>query len=294
MKFFSSLSSTFDQIEKFTLRNPTVCFHVVDMPYRLCSPAAQDAANSRVWTDEQGEVIGFGVVQVPFSSLDWAAAPGHERLHEEIVAWGVASLNEVAQQRGESFGYLLDSRSDHDAVAEAHGFVLDDWYMRSLALKFEQAPSAAPIPAGFKIRPLRGEDEVADYVALHRAAFQSRNMTTDWRSRTLSHPNYVPHLDLVAEDEAGALAAFCIGWLCELDGMVVGQIEPLGVLPEYQGRGLGRAILLHSLQQFYKSGAKRLLIDAESSNPASQGLYEASGFREFSRTYKYFRRFEPA
>jgi hypothetical protein len=182
-------------------------------------------------------VLGFGLVQLPFSTLDWAARPGDEQLHNEIVAWGVARLEEISGQRPDGLGFLLDSRSDRDPVAERNDFELDDWYIRNLAMEFVSSPLVPSTPSGFHIRPLNGEVEVAAYVDLHRAAFQSRNMTVDWRT-------------------------------C-----------------------LGRAILSESLQRFYEMGAKRILIDAESNNPASQHLYEVAGFREINRTYKYFRHF---
>jgi mycothiol synthase len=185
---------------------------------------------------------------------------------------------------GEGFGYLLDSRSENDAVALQNGFELDDWYIRNLVLTFEQSPPTPAIPEEFTIRPLNGEAEVAAYVDLHRAAFQSRNMSIEWRARTVSHPRYRPELDLVAESAD-------VGWLGEQNGEVVGQIEPLGVLPEFHRHGLGRAILQESLQRFYKAGVRRLLIDAENNNSGSQHLYESVGFREEARSYKYFRLF---
>ena len=95
----------------------------------------------------------------------------------------------------------------------------------------------------------------------------------------------------MAVADNGKLAAFCIGWLGESDGELIGQIEPLGVLPEFQQRGLGRAILVEALQRFRAAGAKRAWIDAENTNEASQHLYEVVGFRERAATYKYFRLF---
>jgi mycothiol synthase len=291
VKSTSSISATHQKILDFAYAYPATCFHIIDMLYRLCSPAAQDEANIKLWTDATGELIGFALLQFPFSSLDWAVRPDHDQLHNEIIAWGVARLEEVAGQRPDGFGYLLDSRSDNNLVATRHGFALDDWTMRSLALELLQPPPIPQVPAEFLIRPIQGQEEVAAYVDLHRAAFQSRNMTTDWRMRILAHPSYVQSLDLVIEDMNEKLAAFCIGWLGEISGMLVGQIEPLGVLPNYQGQGLGRAILAESLQRFHRLGVQRIFIDAESNNPASQHLYESFGFRDFTHTYKYFRRF---
>lgn len=287
----TSSASTLNQILAFSLRYPSACFHTIDMPYRLSSPAAQELANCRLWLDEAGELAAFAITQLPFSTLDWATRPGSEALHADIVDWGITRLTEIARQRGESFGYLLDSRSDQDQVAFQHGFVLSDWHIRNLALEFSQPPSPSSIPPGFQIRPLGGKEEVNAYVELHRAAFQSRNMSSEWRCNILGHPLYQPQLDLVAEDKLGNLAAFCIGWLGQIGNTIFGQIEPVGVLPAYQGQGLGRAILLESLARFYALGATSVHIDAESYNNASQHLYEAVGFREVTKTYKYFRRF---
>jgi ribosomal protein S18 acetylase RimI-like enzyme len=116
-------------------------------------------------------------------------------------------------------------------------------------------------------------------------------MSVEWRAKILTHPAYQPQLDLIVEAADGALVAFCIGWLGETDGITTGQIEPLGVLPDFHRQGLGRAILLDSLRRFYAMGAQRVLIDAENNNAASRQLYEGSGFSVATKTVKYFRLF---
>lgn len=285
-------TSDLDTILTFVQQHLRDFFHVVDMPYRLCSPAAQDAQNVRLWEVED-EVVGFCVVQLPFSTLDWAVRPGYEALADEVVGWVVERLQMVANERQEGFGFLFDSRMENDQLPLRHGFVLDDWHIRNLAQELVPTRAAVAVPEGFTLRPLRGQAEADDYAKLHREAFNTRNMSTDWRERTIRHAMYQPDLDLVIEDEQGRLAAFCIGWAGEVKGEHVGQIEPVGVLPEYQKRGLGRAILETNLHRMAARGIRRVLIDAESYNPASQHLYETAGFREISRAVKYFRRFEP-
>jgi mycothiol synthase len=279
------------RILQFTLQHPEQSFHVIDLPYRLCSPAAQDFDNVRIWVDEKGELIGFAVVQLPFSTVDYVVQPQFEHLKDSMLQWATSRLEAVAKLRGEGFGFLLDSRVEDDANALKHDFVLDDWHMRNLALPLSHPLETPVIPEGFEIRLLNSDAN--GYVELHRAAFNTKNMSVDWRERTLKHPIYCPDLDLVAVNGDGKLIAFCIGWVCEINGQKVGQIEPVGVLPEFQKMGLGRAILLENLRRMRESGVETILVDAESYNPASQHLYERAGFRDVSRVVKYFRWFEP-
>ncbi len=279
------------RIHQFALEYPEQSFHIVDLAYRLCSPAAQDFDNVRIWVDEIDELVGFAVVQLPFSTVDYVIHPHFEHLKDTMLQWATGRLEEVVKLRGEAFGFLLDSRVEDDANALKCGFVLDDWHMRNLALPLSHALEGPVIPAGFEIRLLNGN--ASGYADLHRAAFNTKNMSVDWRERTLKHPTYRPDLDLVAVNSDGKLVAFCIGWVCEVNGQKIGQIEPVGVLPEFQKMGLGRAILLENLRRMRESGVETILIDAESYNPASQHLYESAGFRDISRVVKYFRWFEP-
>jgi GNAT superfamily N-acetyltransferase len=66
-------------------------------------------------------------------------------------------------------------------------------------------------------------------------------MTRQWRERTLRAPLYQPGLDLVAVAPDGTLAGFCVGWHEPSRG--IAQVEPAGVHPRYQRRGLARALL---------------------------------------------------
>src|SRR3712207_2105158 len=96
----------------------------------------------------------------------------------------------------------------------------------------------APLPAGFAIRSLAAPDDIASYVATHRAAFGSINMQVGWRRRTTEGPAYTADLDLVVEAPDGRIVAFCVGWITSpaitATGSRAAQIEPLGVLPDFQ------------------------------------------------------------
>lgn len=101
-------------------------------------------------------------------------------------------------------------------------------------------------------------------------------MTLEWRERKLKHPAYVPEIDLVVVGPDDQPVGFCVCWL--LDG--VGQIEPLGVHPDYQGMGLGRALEAAALGVMWEKGARKILVDHVSLNEAAIALSLQTGFKQ--------------
>ncbi len=70
--------------------------HLVDLPYRVCSPALDDPNNVGLWTDGEGNVVAWAVLQTPFWTLDYAYVPDVDRdLHRRILAWGDRRAREV-------------------------------------------------------------------------------------------------------------------------------------------------------------------------------------------------------
>jgi len=65
------------------------------------------------------------------------------------------------------------------------------------------------LPDGFYIRLLNEANELEDYVALHRAAFGSDQMTLEFRRSIMGSLNYNPELDLVLTSSDKRLVGFC-------------------------------------------------------------------------------------
>lgn len=89
-------------------------------------------------------------------------------------------------------------------------------------------------------------------------------------------------------------------YLAELDGKCIGKVHlqlnggtggiyGLGVMPEYRGKGLGRAILLAGVEMFKAAGASEIMLQVEAQNANALGLYEACGF-EVTSTMDYFKK----
>lgn len=67
----------------------------------------------------------------------------------------------------------------------------------------------------------------------------------------------------------------------------VGGIYGLGVLPQFRGKGFGRAVLLCAVEQLKKAGAKDIMLQVATGNANALHLYESCGFVTTS-TMDYF------
>jgi ribosomal protein S18 acetylase RimI-like enzyme len=272
--------------------------HVADLPWRMTSPSAQVPDRTRLWEDADGELVAWAVLQFPaWHCLDYVIRPDARttELESAVLAWACARLEAEAVNRNGFLPFFVSARAhDHTRIAaiERAGFVRENWGYVHLVRDLDQPIPEPILPLGFIIRSLVGTDDVDAYVATHRAAFETANMSADWRRATLRDPRYVPDLDLVAVAPDGTLAGLCVCWITpSLGGQRVAQVEPLGVLPAFQRTGLGRALLLEGLRRAKAHGAIRMDVNAESTNAASQGAYGAVGFRLTYEAPFYLQRF---
>lgn len=65
-----------------------------------------------------------------------------------------------------------------------------------------------------------------------------------------------------------------------------GAIQNIGILPEFRGLGLGRALLLKSLSGFRRAGTSRVYLEVTAGNGAAVGLYESVGFQVVGTRYR--------
>lgn len=82
-------------------------------------------------------------------------------------------------------------------------------------------------------------------------------------------------------------------WMAERDGLVIGKVHlqlldglggiyGLGVLPEYRGKGYGRAILMDGVNRLKAAGAAEVMLQVATGNRNALGLYESCGFQTTS------------
>ncbi len=79
------------------------------------------------------------------------------------------------------------------------------------------------------------------------------------------------------------------GYLMASDAPQGLHITRIAVDPEFQRRGIGRALLIHLLRFGQRRGALRITVNTQHDNPRSLRLYRSMGFSEFGESYPVFR-----
>lgn len=257
---------------------------IVDFEEAMQLPEVQSTL--RIWRAADGSPAAFVYVDAYANFWFEVADPAwlSPQREADMVSWAV----ECIRRRGEA---SLDACCDvawtwrRDLLLR-QGFVAQAMrslhYARPLTLPLAESP----LPAGFLLRPVQGEDEVAALVELHRAAFGTDHMTVEERLAIMRAPGYLPTLDLVMVAPSGQLCAFCIGgWDVEQQQAYT---DPIGVHPDFQGRGLGRAILTAALRHLTMAAEHPqqvvVKLGTSSENLAMQRLAEATGFSKVSET----------
>jgi len=82
-------------------------------------------------------------------------------------------------------------------------------------------------------------------------------------------------------------AGGCVGTVQGvIDGNGRGAIQNLGVIPEYRGKGLGRALLFKALAGFAGAGATRAMLEVTARNEPAVRMYRSVGFRSKKTLYR--------
>ena len=127
-------------------------------------------------------------------------------------------------------------------------------------------------PDGLEPRGFSSGADDAELFASFRKAFADHWGNTEvdetqWWSENRDAPNagFDPSLWVVVR-EGGTIAGFSICREREDDGATIGWISLVGVLPAWRRRGLGEALLVHSLNAFRGRGRRRAALNVDVDN----------------------------
>jgi len=212
--------------------------------------------------------------------------PDHRAGHAVTRLLLEAVAREVSMARTRVVLWVNGADDAFDALAASVGFTrASEQFQMRVPLPLAESPRWPP---GITVRAfVPGQDDAA-WLQVNNRAFDNHPDQGDWveatLQRRLAESWFDPDGFLLAFD-ADRLAGFC--WTkvhhAEPDGRL-GEIYVIGVDPEHQGIGLGRALTVGGLDHLARDRSCPIgMLYVDGANPPALGLYRALGF-EIHRT----------
>ena len=233
-------------------------------------------ANARLWVDGS-QSIGWAYVD-NLHNLYWELEISYtDSVGAEIVAWGGICICKTLAA-GETSTLDASCREDYkerlDFLSQ-HGFCQTEVVTVHMKRDLSKPIPAFELPQGFQIRSVKGIVEAEAIASTHRAAFDSDYMTTENRLIIMNSSEYDPSLDLVVVAPDGTIAAYCT---CSVKPGGQGYTDPIATHPNYQHKGLAKALLLKGMQMLKERGMKSAHLGTSGENIAMQRTAESVGF----------------
>jgi mycothiol synthase len=238
-----------------------------------------DLAKDSWLLEEDGRLVGLGWHEAN-GELGFGVGVVHPEAHGRGLG---AHLVETAENRAREAGdtrlhYIaLAAEVNAPALLEAHGFREVRRFFE-MAIEIGEPPTVPDLPDGLVLETFREADARAFHHALDEA-FQDHwehhgRQFDKWWELHRSAPDFDPSVWFLIRD-GEEVAAVTRNDVNRNGGGYVGAI---GVRRPWRGRGLGRALLLHTFAEFYRRGMTRVSLGVDAENPTgATKLYESVG-----------------
>ncbi|HEY1955737.1 MAG TPA: GNAT family N-acetyltransferase [Polyangiaceae bacterium] len=182
-----------------------------------------------------------------------------DRGEAEAIADGARTI--------ESF---LDSRwIAGRTFAMSRGFSV---YIHDLFLARDGSAFVAPAAAGVALRAFSPGEEGAVAAISNASLVRDKGFTTESAESIAAYLRF-PGAEIIVAEAEGPVG-FCH---VEHNG-ASGYIQALGVLPAFEGRGIGAALLSRAIESLRASGAEHIELCTEEDNARARRLYARAGF----------------
>ncbi len=256
--------------------------------------------NSMVWRDMEGNLAAYAYVHFPYNNLTFEIADLYwiDNLEHEILCWAEERMRlhypaDLAEQTLDGSCRVEDDRMKRFFVS--HGFMKQE--VESITYRVDlMNPLPAPVlPPGYSLRPLNPLSEIEKVVALHQAAYGTGLFSIEERIAIMNTAAYLPEMDLVVQAPDGSLAGNCICGIEQVTSeneQARGYTDPVVVHPQYQRRGIARALLLEGLTRLRERGIRIAELGTTNLNTGMRRAAEAAGFQCVSQRVWYSKKIE--
>jgi mycothiol synthase len=208
---------------------------------------------------------------------------------KQLMAW--AESQAVAMlPPGKTIQMLITNESLGE---DAHRLYLQGGFKQVLAEEMRVYDLTRPIPSaewpeGLSRSAWSGET-AAQFFQAYQESFRDRpsfpNLAAQaWIDGNLESEGFRPELSILAQSSGKP-----VGFLTAEVFSGLGWISQVGVLPAWREKGLGRALIVETLQQFRNAGFKEVALHVNVNNPQAINLYSNLGFVYRLRRARYIK-----
>jgi mycothiol synthase len=243
---------------------------------RLWERAGEDQPVLEAWAIYSRHEQTFDL----FVSPALYGTPAHETVMDEYVAWAEGRAREGGMKHLSPFwAYNYDTVMDR--LMRARGFVVID--ADPPPPLFERSLDELPVielPDGFTVQEVRNLDDGRLRAWVTHGAFGAND---DWDgywskyARYMGSAGYEGARDLFVRSPDGRGASACTIWFDSVNA--VGLFEPVATHPDFQGKGLGKAVMAEGMRRMQAAGMRRAILGFDPNNVPARALYTSMGFR---------------
>jgi mycothiol synthase len=210
---------------------------------------------------------------------------------EGIADWAYAHI--VARAKGDG-ATCLDTIVDH-GDRDVREFLKRRGFHELVSLwTLEADPNFAPgekprLPQGYKLRTYEPGKDAALVSLLHNRIFgqhKSFAPTTTADMESIENtPSFDPELTFFLESDAGEAVGY--GRNAVRGDKKEAWIDMVGVVPEHQGKGFGRYLLLQCMYDLAQVRPRCIRLAVEGTNERARALYDSEGFMGIRTRIRY-------
>ncbi|MEZ4617896.1 MAG: GNAT family N-acetyltransferase [Caldilineaceae bacterium] len=138
---------------------------------------------------------------------------------------------------------------------------------------------AIRLPAGFTVQGVHNLDDGRLRASVTHGSHGSKDDLEKYAAayaQFMGTAVYDGERDLFVRSPDGRGASACTIWFDPVNG--VGLFEPVGTHPDFQGKGLGKAVMTEGLRRMKAAGMTRAVVGFDPTNVAALALYTSMGF----------------
>ena len=236
--------------------------------------------------EHEGQIVGYAFVKpeanIGRSVIGIGSSSMGIAVRKNLIDW---AINNAAQAAPIAHLSTRDNENELEKLVDQLGWSKVRRYLK-LTTSSNISLATAAVPDGFTVRTMLGLDEVPELTYIQNEAFKEHfGYSPNAEDEIIAHllaGNSSPDNIVMIHDVHEQLVAYCWPLIYERDGLKIGRIGMMGVLPTARKKGLGRAIAEAGFNHLVRQKVNSIELDVDSENAPAIHVYSSLGFNEDS------------